>query len=79
MSPGSPDPDPAETSPEPVPDPPGTSRGRILGRRIGMTLCAAFGLAVALGPGVQGSQRLLGAFFFLACGVPVLWGVLRRR
>ena len=44
-----------------------------------MTLCAVFGLAVAVGPGVEGSQRLLGLLFFLACGLPVLWMVLRRR
>ena len=68
---------PTETSP--APSPPGKIRGRVLGRRIGMTLCAVFGLAVAIGPGVEGSQRILGALFFLACGLPVLWMVLRRR
>lgn len=52
---------------------------QVLGRRIGMTLCAVFGLAVALGPGVEPGQRVLGWLFFLACGIPVLWALLWRR
>jgi hypothetical protein len=84
MAPGSPDSsDPArQADPAALPVdvvPPGKGHARLLGRRVGMTLCAIFGLAVALGPGVQGSQRLLGLLFFLACGLPVLWSVLRRR
>ncbi len=59
--------------------PPTRSREQILGRRIGMGVCAAFGLAVALGPGVEPSQRLLGLLFGLACGLPVARAVWRRR
>lgn len=44
-----------------------------------MGLCAVFGLAVALGPGVEPGQRLLGLGFGLACGLPVAWAVFRRH
>lgn len=64
--------------PPPKPLPAHKSREQILGRQIGMSICAVMGLAVALGPGVERGQRLLGFIFFLACGAPVLWKMLRR-
>ncbi len=58
--------------------PPTRNREQILGRRIGMALCALVGLAVAVGPGIGRGQRILGLGFFLACGLPVWWNMRRR-
>ncbi len=63
----------------PVPPPPGKTPVQALGQRIGMGICVLFGILVAVGPGVEKSQRILGLLFALACGVPLLWVVLRNR
>ena len=64
---------------EPTPLPPGKTPAQALGQRIGIGLCVLLGLLVAMGPGVQKGQRILGVLFALACGILLMWKVMRNR
>ena len=64
---------------DPPPPPPGKTPAHALGQRIGMGLCVLFGVLVAVGPGVERSQRILGLLFALACGIALGWKVWRNR